>query len=373
MNSSPALLATGEHAGRPDALDEVEAAAAVAGSVDRALALALDIGWRLPHPGSGRTAERWRRMRDIAAADLTAARVLEAHADALAILAEAEAEAEAGVGVEAGVVVEAEAGAGAGVPGGLAGDGHRRWGVFAAEGPGVQVRAEPAGDGWMLTGTKPWCSLAGRLDRALITAHAGPGGRRLFAIDLTDRRVAVAPTQDWVARGLTEVTSTSIRLDACPARPVGPTGWYLERPGFAWGGIGVAACWLGGAIGLARSLRAAGQAREPDQLALAHLGAVDTALFAADVALAAAADAVDGGRADGPSGALWAARVRAVVAGTVDTVLTRVGHALGPAPLAFDPAHARRVADLQLYVRQHHAERDDARLGHQLLKLPAWW
>lgn len=326
----------------------------MAGSADRALDLAIEVGWRLPRPASGRTAERWRRLRDIAAADLTAARVLEAHADALAILAEGSEATDDG-------------------PTSVAGDGHRSWGVFAAEGSGQRLCADPAGDGWVLRGSKPWCSLAGRLDRALITAQVGAAGRRLFAIDLTDPRVDVAPVDGWVARGLTEVTSTSIRLDGCPARPIGAVGWYLDRPGFAWGGIGVAACWLGGAIGVARTLRRACREREPDQLALAHLGAVDTALFAADAVLSAAAEAVDDGRADGSTGALWAARVRSVVAGTVDTVLARVGHALGPAPLAFDAGHARRVADLQLYVRQHHAERDDARLGDRVRELPAWW
>lgn len=322
-------------------------AADVAGDADRALELARDVGWRLPRPGAGRTGERWQFMRDVGAADLTAARVLEAHADALAILAEA-------AGVDAG-------------------DDHRLWGVFAAEGPGVRLDAVPAGDRWLLRGIKPWCSLAGRLDRALVTAHVGSAGRRLFAIDLTDRRVSVDAAEGWVARGLVEVPSTSIRLDNCPARPVGPAGWYLERSGFAWGGIGVAACWLGGAIGVARTLRAACLDRAPDQLALAHLGAVDSALFAADSVLTRAADEVDRGRADGPAGALLAGRVRSVIAGTVDTVLARVGHCLGPAPLAFDPAHARRVADLQLYVRQHHAERDDARLGDRVLERSTWW
>ena len=48
-------------------------------------------------------------------------------------------------------------------------------------------------------------------------------------------------------------------------------------------------------------------------------------------------------------------------------------HALGPAPLAFDPDHARRVADLQLYVRQHHAERDEAALGAQVRDLSTWF
>jgi hypothetical protein len=55
------------------------------------------------------------------------------------------------------------------------------------------------------------------------------------------------------------------------------------------------------------------------------------------------------------------------VAAAAETVLGIVDHALGPAPLAFDPDHAQRVADLRLYLRQHHAERDAAALGRSLL------
>jgi hypothetical protein len=40
---------------------------------------------------------------------------------------------------------------------------------------------------------------------------------------------------------------------------------------------------------------------------------------------------------------------------------------VGPAPLSRDAELARAVADLQLYVRQHHGERDHAALGEQLL------
>jgi len=46
----------------------------------------------------------------------------------------------------------------------------------------------------------------------------------------------------------------------------------------------------------------------------------------------------------------------------------RAGRALGPAPLALDAAHAKRVADLSLYVRQYHSERDQESLGHALLE-----
>src|SRR6476660_3783174 len=105
----------------------------------------------------------------------------------------------------------------------------------------------------------------------------------MFAIDLNDARVTVEPATGWAARGLVEVPSTAIRLPHCPAEPVGPPGWYYRRPGFAWGGMGVAACWLGGAVAVARSFRDALQAAEDrgraaDQVALAHLGEIDRTL-----------------------------------------------------------------------------------------------
>jgi len=46
----------------------------------------------------------------------------------------------------------------------------------------------------------------------------------------------------------------------------------------------------------------------------------------------------------------------------------------GPGPLATDEDHARRVADLELYLRQWHAERDQAALGEDVLRAdsPTW-
>jgi hypothetical protein len=55
--------------------------------------------------------------------------------------------------------------------------------------------------------------------------------------------------------------------------------------------------------------------------------------------------------------------VRAVVEHAVDEAIVRTGRALGPAPLVLDARHAQRVADLTIYVRQSHAERDLAALG----------
>jgi alkylation response protein AidB-like acyl-CoA dehydrogenase len=341
----------------PDYLAELaDAAWHVDGDAGRGIRFAVDAAPALPGIGAGRTLDLFDALATVAAADLTAARVLEAHIDALAILAQA--------GAEAGTDDAQTAG-------GLPADEEHGWGVFAAEGPGQRVTARQGSTGWRLDGRKPWCSLAGSLDRALVTAHttaAGdtPAHRRLFAVDLTSPGITVQEGA-WVATGLTQVTSGPVDFHATPAVPVGADDWYLSRPGFSWGGIQVAACWFGGAVGVARRLRAAAAAREPDQIMLAHLGAVDLALLGAGAALADAAAAIDRGEAGGAAGTLLAARVRGIVARTVDEVLSRTGHALGPAPLALESRHARRTADLTLYVRQHHAERDDAALGGRLL------
>lgn len=311
-----------------------DAAARAGEDVQRGLVLAEQYGRLLPYPGEGATTARWAALAAVAEQDLTAARILEAHSDALAILHEADLPEPDGT-----------------------------WGVFAAEAPGTGLTADH-GDRISLSGVKPWCSLAGRLDNALVTAQYN-GDRGVYAVGLKHPSVTVDPPEGWIARGLRNVTSAAIHLDRTPAEPVGGPGWYLQRPGFAWGGMGVAACWYGGALGLYRTLRA--QATRSGDIMALHVGVVDVAVHAAGATLATAAGQIDAGDAAGRAGATLALRVRSVVADAVERVIQQVGHALGPAPLAFDERHARRVADLELYVRQHHAERDLASLGSELI------
>ncbi|MCO7204668.1 acyl-CoA dehydrogenase, partial [Microbacterium sp. CnD16-F] len=105
------------------------------------------------------------------------------------------------------------------------------------------------------------------------------------------------------------------------------------------------------------------------QLSRLHLGRVDTALWAARLALRSAAGQMDAAPAAfdrAPDPGILAARVRAIVAGAVETTLAESARALGPLPLVADDAHARRVADLGIYLRQHHGERDLARIGADL-------
>jgi alkylation response protein AidB-like acyl-CoA dehydrogenase len=330
---------------------------AAAGDIDRALMLARDLGAELAAPGGGQTRSRWSALATLGAVDLTVSRVAEPHLDALAILA------------ESGQPELADAT--------LTGS---TWGVYAAEGGTARLSARPRPDldprapnAWQLEGTKPWCSLAEVVDHALVTAWMDKDQRGLFAVSLRQPGVTTqAQPGTWVSHGLSSVRSTPTAYRSADATLVGAPGWYLQRDGFAWGGIGVAAIWFGGAVGIARRLRRQATEREPDQIGWAHLGTVDSALHAARTVLLESADEIDHGRADGESGALLALRVRQVVADAVETTIRVADHALGPGPLAFEHEHATRVSDLRVYVRQHHAERDTAVLGRAAARDKSW-
>ncbi len=297
----------------------------------------------LPLPGGGQTRVRWAALAELAEEDLSLARLAEGHTDALAILAEL----------------------GASPP--PAGS---RWGVWAAQPPGPGLTARPAGAGWRLDGIKPYCSGARACTDALVTAVA-PDGNRLFAARTRD----LSPVPGtWPATGMAGSDTLDVRFADIPAEPVGGPGSYTGRAGFAHGGAGVAACWYGGARGVGQTLLTAAARRDVGPHALAHLGAVDIALGSTKTVLEVAAGEIDADPDDRHGGGrLRALRVRALVEATATEVMNRVGRALGAGPLCHDEAHGRRVADLTVYLRQHHAERDLAELGAHVASGGSTW
>ena len=304
------------------------------GAIAEAFADAVESGrLNLPLPGAGRTRERWAVLADLAGDDLSLARLAEGHADAVAILAELGA-------------LQPPAGS--------------RWGVWAAQPPGPGLTASRTDQGWRLDGTKQYCSGARSVTDALVTATA-PDGDRLFAVSTRDLWPVPGT---WPTTGMAASDTLDVRFADIAAEPVGGPGGYTHRPGFAHGGAGVAACWYGGARAVGRTLLAAAAQRDVGPHALAHLGAVDIALSTAKTALDQAAAEIDADPDDRMNGGrLRALRVRALVEATCTEVMLRVGRALGAGPLGHDEAHSRRVADLTVYLRQHHGERDLAEIG----------
>lgn len=291
----------------------------------------------LPLPASGRTAERWHRLAQLAEEDIVAARIAEAHTDAVAIMHEL---------------------------GGKPPEPGQLWGVWAAESSDAVVTATSVGGGaFILDGTKVWCSGAGFCTHAMVTARLDDGRRGLFAVAVADPAVKALPTTWWNA-GMAGSDTRPVQFSNAHAVAVGDPGDYLSRPGFWHGAIGVAACWLGGARKVAEPLYRCAGSQSADAYSLAHLGAVDAALAAGDSMLAAAAAQIDADPFDRTNRAeLLARRARSVVEHAADESITRTGRALGPGPLCQDGRHAQRVADLSIYIRQSHAERDLAELG----------
>lgn len=316
---------------------------AEAGATLAALRRELDSGGlALPLPGGGHTWQRWEAFVRLAREDLSLARLAEGHTDAVAILA--------------------ELGAPPPAPGEL-------WGVWAAHPPGHRLDARRLGGEWLLDGRKAFCSGAYSCTHALVTAESTPGERRLFAVanEGTD-----AGPGTWAAAGMAASETLTLVFHGVPAVEVGPADAYTERPGFHHGGAGVAACWYGGALGVAEALAAKARGRSPDAHTLAHFGAVVRDLHRAEDVLRRAAHEIDADPRDTEGGADHRALlVRSAVAATCSSVLDACTDALGAGPFAFDPRYTHAVQDLAVYIRQHHGDRDLARLGERAAQGPA--
>ncbi|CAN5119964.1 acyl-CoA dehydrogenase family protein [soil metagenome] len=305
------------------------------------LAHLVDAGFdRLDRPGSGATLARWRSLADVAAIDLALVKLFEGHTDALAIIDELR---------------------GGPVPAGS------RWGTWCAEPPSARLTFDPLGDlaagqRVRVSGTKSWCSGASQVTHAVVSGWSPDGAPCLVTIEMDQRGIEVTG-EGWQAVGMRDSASVDVRFDAADAVLLGAPGSYTARPGFWQGGAGIAACWYGGALGIAQKVReSSSSSRDPHRLA--HLGAIDVALVAAGAALREAAAWIDQQpEADAMAVAL---RARLIVEQACSEVVSHAGRAVGAAPLCRDRDFARAMADLPVYLRQSHAERDLAALGERI-------
>ncbi len=293
----------------------------------------------LPPPGRGQTLLRWQALASVAACDLSLAKLYEGHTDALAILAELDEQP-------------------------ATQDTSTAWGVWAAEAPQGRTLIGTGGTGrevW-LSGAKCWCSGAASAGRALVTAWHEDGRRQLVSVDLRQPGVRVSAGA-WRAVGMAGSASLDVAFDQARATLVGEPGAYIDRPGFLQGGAGIAACWYGGALAVADTLRrsVADESRSPDPFQWAALGRVDVALSATAALLRECAQWIDmNPTLDAGATAL---RARLSAEQTATLVLDGVGRALGATPYCRDARFARFAADLPVFIRQSHADRDLATLG----------
>lgn len=288
----------------------------------------------VPPLGGGDTAARWERLHTWArTGSVSVARLAEAHVDALSIIAEA--------GFSASGVSDA------------------LYGVWASGGPG----SGPAFDrhGGTITGIKPFASGIGVVDRALVTADDEEGGTWLVEVDLAPASTWHQSSDRWTTTAMADTATGEVTFRNHPVvRTVGGDGWYLRRAGFWHGAIGPAACWGGAAAGVV-DLVDRDQTRDPFRRR--SRGAMRAEAAGILALLRWAADLADRSFDDQPEAQYRAIAVRSLIERSCTHIVDELGRAWGPRPFVTDESTAQRVADLQLYVRQHHGDADLVALG----------
>jgi len=304
----------------------------------------LPILAEVPALGSGQSWRRLQFMMRIARRDLGLARLLEGHLDALQILSEHHREPET----------------------------QHLYGIWASGGPNdsLALNTAPTEDDrrsetrLLLNGSKPFCSGADLVDRALIYVYPS---EQLIEVPVRNAAASGRATFDpgqWKTAAFSETHTWTLRFDSQPIHPddfIGEPHWYFRRPGFAHGAIGPAACWLGGALGLMAVLQ---KEVLKNAHAEAHYGAMISTCVAMQASLKWAAEGIDADPENRRGESfIRALAVRHQIEQGCSDIMTRFGRTLGPRPYAFDTQTARRIAELTLYVRQSHAEKDLAELG----------
>jgi len=192
------------------------------------------------------------------------------------------------------------------------------------------------------------------------------GGPQLVRISLRQPGVTIDHSA-WHAIGMARSASLDVKFADVGAELVGEPGSYLTRPGFWQGGAGIAACWYGGATAIAAALLQAQRRAPPDKrdaLRAAALGKVDLSLHGTAALLRDAAQWIDTHPLHDAS--TVALRVRQSAEASARLVLDQVGRCLGAAPYCRDSDFARMAADLPVFIRQSHADRDFATLGDRV-------
>ncbi|RZA11652.1 MAG: hypothetical protein EOP10_32735, partial [Proteobacteria bacterium] len=155
-----------------------------------------------PLPGRGKTLSRWRALAALGAFDLSVAKLLESHFDALAIMDEARFIPKPGV-----------------------------YGVWASKFEGRFLSAKRSGDLWRVSGDLAFASGISTVEYAIVPVKT-ESGEQLFEIP----RSAVTATDRsrWNTPGMVQADTAWISVDALlpDSSRVGEIGFYLDRPGF---------------------------------------------------------------------------------------------------------------------------------------------
>lgn len=285
-----------------------------------------------PLPKIDKYGLRLEKFFDYGRKDLSLAKIMEAHFDAIAILTENDKTAK---------------------PNCL-------YAVWASEIPGQSLHIEKKNKTYYLSGKKMFCSGTTLVDRVLITAE-----ENVIDIDLYKYtpQFIIYDEKLWITQAFARTHTYAIQFNKLPFTQqdiAGPKDWYINRPGFWQGALGPAACWAGGACSLVDYAK---NNSRHDSHTLAHLAAMEANIFTMQTLLAEAGRQIDLHPDDSKFAESLALKIRHSIEQLCSDTLRRFGRAYGPFPLSCDEKICLQYQELDLFLKQHHAERDLEKLG----------
>ncbi len=303
-------------------------------------------------PVDGRLAEL-EDLRAVGYRDLVLGRLIEGHGNAIALVSRCGTERQR---------TTANGEAAAGVLFGV-------WNTAPPDG----VRIVAAGDAWLeLGGRKTFCSGAGTVARALITARDPNGASQMLLVPM--ERVPVRIDRDsWDPLGMRESDSfavdfTGVRLGSDAV--IGDVGDYDRQPWFAAGAARFVAVQAGGVARLADELAAFAVRRSTgeDAVQMTRLGECVVAAHTAAQWVRACAEAWSAWDVDPAAESERRLRTtvdaaRYAIERAALDVLERVERAVGARGLLAPEPFAAFVRDLRMYLRQPAPDLAISRVG----------
>lgn len=295
----------------------------------------------IPLPASGDTLQRWQVLAHMATFELSTAKFFESHCDAKAILAELK-----------GPEFPEDA----------------LWGVWCAEPPQFRVEIDKtdgieANQQVQISGTKAWCSGADGVTHALVSVWYQQEPY-LVAVAMDEATISIDKS-GWHAIGMQQTNSFNVTFNNTNAIVIGEANTYTERPGFVHGAAGVACCWYGALTKVASYVKNSAH-QNPNPYRLAHLGAIDALLAASASLIRETAQILDNNPKQDNLQAI--SRMRLAIEDAAEQILLRASRALGTVPFCLDAEFAQYMVDVPVFIRQSHAEHDQASLAKQVLK-----
>ncbi len=230
-------------------------------------------------------------------------------------------------------------------------------------------------DGRALHGTRQIPDGLGLADAAVVVARRADGGRQLALVDASD------PGRRRPAEREAPGQAGGFDCEGLAAEPLGPPDFCAAAPRIVGGTWRLAAVTLGGVLGLLERRRAAlaRRGRAEAEAQLPRLAPLGIRALGADAAVARAAEVAEGpaGRAEPLRAAAFSIAARLLTEALGRDAIAAVARPAGPDAGGAEDSVGRMALDLADWLRQAAAEATTLRIGRDLFapdaSLESWF